>query len=114
MLDLSGIDLPNIIAGALVSVVIGWAIWITKWVIGHNKACHSKSNEEIAKLRAELDAAKVESRRIADNYHDLRDQVSPVAVWFQLAGEGRYGDPRQFGIKPPKRGEGMPQPMDKT
>lgn len=110
-MDWSGVDWPSIIAGGAVTCVLGWAIWITKWIVGHNKACHSSSNEEIAKLRSELDAAKAECSRIAKNHHDLRAQVSPVAVWFQLAGEGRYGDPRQFGIKPGQYGE-MPQPIE--
>lgn len=55
MIDLSELNLPNIIAGLLLSGLVGWGIWVTKWIIGHNRECHRAPNDKLIELRKDVD-----------------------------------------------------------
>lgn len=61
----------------------GWNLRMQWWIVGHS--------ERLARVESEVAGAKVESRRIADNLHSLRGELSPLLLRITAALERGQG-----------------------
>lgn len=75
------------VAVTLLLAIAGVLGWVVRWMLEHHKQCHSVPMQEIAMLKTDVAAMKIEDHRLATNIHKIRGDFSPMTAFAALARE---------------------------